>query len=137
MVLINIQEIAAMSIEHPLCKLVAYATPLALALISQPAFAHAHLKSEVPAAKSVVSAAPSVIKLKFSEGVEPKFSGVSISGPKNVPVKLSQPTVDPQDNSRLLISVQGPMPAGQYRVNWHAVSVDGHKTKGDYSFSLK
>ncbi|MDU5691430.1 MAG: copper resistance protein CopC, partial [Citrobacter freundii] len=27
--------------------------------------------------------------------------------------------------------------AGKYTVDWHVVSVDGHKTKGQYTFSVK
>jgi methionine-rich copper-binding protein CopC len=27
--------------------------------------------------------------------------------------------------------------AGTYQVDWHVVSVDGHKTKGSYHFSVK
>ncbi|MCK3828239.1 hypothetical protein E3O56_22800 [Pseudomonas sp. W2Aug9] len=42
-------------------------------------FAHAHLKSETPAADSTVSA-PQELRLVFSEGVEAKFTKVTITG---------------------------------------------------------
>ncbi|MBN0856945.1 copper resistance protein CopC, partial [Pseudomonas aeruginosa] len=29
------------------------------------------------------------------------------------------------------------LPPGEYTVAWHVVSVDGHKTKGQYTFSVK
>ncbi len=109
----------------------------ASALMAQPAFAHAHLEAQVPAAGATVSAAPQAIELKFSEGVEPKFSGIVLTGAKHAPVKLGAPKVDSKDNARLIIPVDGLMPAGSYRVNWHAVSVDGHKTKGEYTFNVK
>lgn len=42
------------------------------------AFAHAHLKSETPAADTTVSA-PKELRLVFSEGVEAQFTQVKIS----------------------------------------------------------
>jgi len=110
--------------------------PLAL-LIAPAAFAHAHLKSQMPAADSVAAAAPKTIELHFSEGVEPAFTGISLKGPGAAAVKLGKPAVDAHDKAVLRVPVQGPMPAGRYVVDWHAVAVDGHKTKGQYSFSVK
>ncbi|MBV6307239.1 copper homeostasis periplasmic binding protein CopC [Candidimonas humi] len=110
---------------------------LPLAMLAAPAaFAHAHLKSQVPAADSVAAAAPKTIELHFSEGVEPAFTGISMQGP-GAAVKLGKPAVDAHDKAVLRVPVQGAMPAGRYVVNWHAVAVDGHKTKGQYSFSVK
>ncbi|TAL85902.1 MAG: hypothetical protein EPN46_03355 [Candidimonas sp.] len=107
------------------------------ALMAQPAFAHAHLKSETPVAGATVNAAPKAIELKFSEGIEPEFSGIALAGAKHAPVQLGAPMVDSKDNTRLIVAVRGMMPAGSYQVSWHAVSVDGHKTKGKYTFSVK
>ena len=116
----------------------AAASILPLAMLAAPAaFAHAHLKSQVPAADSVAAAAPNTIELHFSEGVEPAFTGISLQGPGNAAVKLGKPAVDAHDKALLRVPVQGPMPAGRYVVDWHAVAVDGHKTKGQYSFSVK
>jgi len=30
-----------------------------------------------------------------------------------------------------------PLPAGTYRVKWHVVSVDTHRTQGDFKFTVK
>ena len=29
-----------------------------------------------------------------------------------------------------------PLPPGTYKVNWHVLSVDTHKTEGSYSFTV-
>jgi methionine-rich copper-binding protein CopC len=51
------------------------------ALATAPAvFAHAHLKNQYPAANAEVTAAPQALTLNFSEGIEPKFSGVTLTG---------------------------------------------------------
>jgi copper resistance protein C len=53
---------------------------LAFALVATQAFAHAQLEKATPAVGGTVGG-PSEIRLEFSEGVEPKFSKVSLSGP--------------------------------------------------------
>ncbi|EFF0775469.1 hypothetical protein CCF12_004236, partial [Escherichia albertii] len=42
-----------------------------------------------------------------------------------------------QDKNQLIIPLADPLKPGTYTVNWHVVSVDGHKTKGQYTFSVK
>ena len=44
--------------------------------------------------------------------------------------------VDPS-NSVLLEVGLPPLPAGTYRVIWNVVARDGHRTTGDYSFTIK
>ena len=53
---------------------------LAFALIASQAFAHAQLEKASPPVGGTVASA-SEIRLTFSEGVEPKFSKVSVTGP--------------------------------------------------------
>jgi len=110
---------------------------LAAGLISQQAFAHAHLKSETPAADSQVSVAPGELTLGFSEGVEPNFSKVEVSGPDNKAVKTGEFKLATNDNTQVLISLPVPLTSGKYVVSWHVVSVDGHKTQGKYTFTVK
>ncbi|TCT06998.1 CopC domain-containing protein YobA [Paralcaligenes ureilyticus] len=126
-----------MSFVRPISKLGSAVLLAASALVAQPALAHAHLEAQIPAAGSTINAVPKAIELKFSEGVEPKFSGIVLAGAKHAPVQLGAPTVDSKDDTRLIIPVGGLMPAGSYQVSWHAVSVDGHKTKGEYTFNVK
>ncbi|WP_313160064.1 copper resistance protein CopC, partial [Mixta calida] len=43
----------------------------------------------------------------------------------------------PQQHNQLIVPLEKPLPGGSYQVNWHVLSVDGHKTKGSYTFSVK
>jgi methionine-rich copper-binding protein CopC len=92
-------------------------------------FAHAHLKSQTPAADSTV-AAPTELRLVFSEGVEAAFTKVTISKDgATVAVKpghRGQRQEDPGGHT-------GCATPGAYKVEWHAVSVDTHKSEGAYS----
>jgi len=44
--------------------------------------------------------------------------------------------VDAQDNTILEVSLPS-LPAGKYHVYWVAVSVDTHRTEGDFSFTIE
>lgn len=109
---------------------------LFVGLSSQQALAHAHLKVQTPAADATVSSAPKVLTLNFSEGIEPNFSGVKVTGPDNAVVKTGKLDLDPSNNTQINVPIESDLAAGKYQVNWHVVSVDGHKTKGQYSFTV-
>jgi len=98
------------------------------------AFAHAHLKSETPAKDSTVSA-PGELRLVFSEGVEAALTKVEVSSAANK-VTLKSIATDPSDKKILIVTPNAPLPAGEYKVEWHAVSVDTHKSEGHYSFKV-
>ncbi len=109
---------------------------IAALMISPSVFAHAHLQQQQPAADSQVSA-PSQITLNFSEGVEPGFSGVAVTGTGKKPVEVGTVSVAKDNDRQLVAPLAAPLASGQYQVQWHVVSVDGHKTQGSYHFSVK
>jgi methionine-rich copper-binding protein CopC len=103
------------------------------------ALAHAHLESQSPAADSEVTA-PKELRLKFSEGVEDTFSKVSISrerpGDSTEVVATQTIAADPADKKVLIVTPAVPLAPGKYKVEWHAVSVDTHKSEGVYRFEV-
>lgn len=115
-------------------KLLLIAATASMALAGQ-AFAHAHLKSSVPAADSSVKQAPSELDLSFSEGLNLKFSGVTVTGPDKKAVKTGSATLMDGD-ATLMVPVSDKLAPGKYTVQWHALSTDGHKTNGSYSFTV-
>lgn len=100
------------------------------------ALAHAHLIQQSPAADTTVAVAPQALTLRFSEGVEPKFSGVSVTNDKQQIVKTGA-IARSEDKMQLVVPLETPLAAGVWQVEWHVVSVDGHKTKGNYRFTIK
>lgn len=121
---------------NSLSKLVCMAAIVTVAY-STAVLAHAHLKSSVPAADATVSATPTSLRLRFTEGVEVKFSGVKVSGPGQGKVKLGHAMLAPGSDDTLEVPISGAMPAGEYTVRWHILSKDGHKSKGSYTFTIK
>jgi methionine-rich copper-binding protein CopC len=101
-----------------------------------PAWAHAHLKQASPAVDGTVKASPAEIRLHFSEDVEPHFSTIALATAEGKPLKLEHPATAPGDSKTLFSKVPETLSAGTYRVTWHAVSVDTHKTQGSFTFTV-
>ena len=106
-------------------------------LVSTAAFAHAHLQQQTPAADSTVAASPESLTLSFSEGIETAFSAVTLTGPQQKAVATGKLTRSDSNKAQLIVPLTQPLAAGEYTVDWHVVSVDGHKTKGQYHFTVK
>ena len=99
--------------------------------------AHAHLQQQIPTAGAQLSASPQTLTLSFSEGIEPAFSGVTVTGPQQHAVATGKLTRSADNPAEVTLPLAEALPPGEYTVAWHVVSVDGHKTKGQYTFSVK
>lgn len=112
---------------------------LALALsagLTGRAAAHAHLQAARPAMGASVASAPTELGLDFSEAVNPAFSGATVTAPGGGAVPLGKPRSGPQGARTLVLPVDGTLAPGAYRVDWHALAIDGHKTTGTYGFTI-
>jgi len=96
-----------------------------------PAFAHAFLNHADPGAGAHLAKAPAAVRLDFSEALEPTFSGASVSNAGGHDF-VSATKV----SGRTITVTLGPLKPGSYKVRWHAVSVDTHRTQGAYSFTV-
>jgi methionine-rich copper-binding protein CopC len=112
------------------------ASSVAFSLAASAAYAHALLERSVPPVGGAVSS-PSEIRLEFSEGVEPKFSGLTLTAQGGMAQPLGAAGVDASDNKALIVKVLKTLAPGVYTVNWHAVSVDTHHTQGSFQFTVK
>ncbi|NTJ68118.1 copper homeostasis periplasmic binding protein CopC [Agrobacterium rhizogenes] len=118
----------------PIKKLLLAAAAISTAFAGQ-AMAHAHLTSAVPAADGTVKTAPSELDLTFSEGLNLKFSGTKVTGPDKATVKTGEGMLMNRGTT-LMVPITDKLSAGKYTVEWHALSTDGHKTNGSYSFTI-
>jgi methionine-rich copper-binding protein CopC len=108
----------------------------AVAIAISPAYAHARLEKSTPAVGAAV-AAPSEIRLKFSEGVEPRFSHIALTAADGAAAPLGPARVEPGDPTTLVAPIAKTLAPGVYTVRWSAVSVDTHHTQGDFDFTVK
>jgi methionine-rich copper-binding protein CopC len=107
----------------------------AAALVSGTALAHAFLDHSVPPVGSTVATSPPAIRIFFTQPLEPAFSAIAITTADGRTVPTAAATVDPSDPTELVLALP-PLPPGRYTVTWHVVSVDTHRTEGDYSFEI-
>jgi copper resistance protein C len=100
------------------------------------ALAHSHLKKSVPEAGATIAAGASEVRLQFNEVVEPQFSRITVEFKGRLVV--SNPVAsDPGDKTTLIVKFAEPLQAGNYKVNWQAVSADTHKVKGSFTFQVR
>lgn len=104
--------------------------------VMSPVYAHATLQSSEPQAGSMLAKAPTRVRLKFNEALEPAFSKIKLTGPRNGDIPLAAATVDKADPTVLAAPLPA-LPAGEYHVLWSAMARDGHKVKGTITFKVK
>jgi methionine-rich copper-binding protein CopC len=98
-------------------------------------FAHAFLDTADPAVGATVRAAPPVVTLTFTEGLEPDFSSLTVEDESGQRVDLGDAHTSPGDATRFMVGLK-PLKPGSYKVLWRATSVDTHKTSGSYTFTV-
>ena len=109
---------------------------LAASLFSSAASAHPELLSAEPAAGAAAATSPKQIRITFTEAVIPQFSGAEVKDQAGKAIATGKATVDPANRKQLVVPVNEPLPPGDYKVEWHAVSDDTHRVKGSYTFSV-
>jgi methionine-rich copper-binding protein CopC len=107
---------------------------LALALSPATAHAHAYLDRASPRVGSTVKAAPSEVRMWFTQPLEPKFTSAQVRSSSGAVVGSGG--VDAADPKQIVIRVNG-LPAGSYKVFWKVLSVDTHRTEGSFGFQVK
>jgi copper resistance protein C len=98
--------------------------------------AHAYPHHADPKVGSTVSASPSQVRIWFDSDLEPAFSSIAVQGAGGAAVDEGHGRVDPSDPRLLEVSVPRLAP-GTYRVTWSVVARDGHRTSGDYEFTIR
>jgi methionine-rich copper-binding protein CopC len=107
-----------------------------LLVICGQARAHAFLDHADPKVGSVVTASPTVIKIWFTQEIEPDFSVIEVRDSQGNQVDKKDSHVDANDDKLLIVSLPA-LADGDYAVSWKVVSVDTHHTQGDFKFTIK
>jgi copper resistance protein C len=108
------------------------AATLCIALGTPAALAHTHLDHANPPVDGTLDTAPQDVVLSFTQNLEPAFSAVEVTDASGARVDQGKPDVSGSTMSVALKSL-GP---GTYHVHWHVLSVDTHKTEGNFTFTV-
>jgi copper transport protein len=102
-----------------------------MALLPASSFAHAHLLRSSPAENAVLDRSPPALTLAFAEPVT--LTAVSIESTQGVKAALKPLPSKPTAEASM------PLPQlalGHYKINWRAVSDDGHLMSGEIHFMV-
>lgn len=100
-----------------------------------PALAHAVPDRAEPEVGAVINKSPVHVRIWFDGVLEPLFSTLQVRNTSGEQVDRGDGHVDKSDPTLLEGSLP-PLPPGTYRVFWSVVTRDGHRTQGDYTFTL-
>ena len=120
----------------------AFAVLLSAASFALPAAAHPKLVETTPAAGATV-AAPAAVTLRFNEKLASRFTGADLvmAGMPGMadhkPAKMAAKVALGGDGQTLVVTPVKALPAGSYRVDWHAVAADTHRVKGTLDFTVR
>ena len=102
---------------------------------SAPALAHAHLDHAMPAPDSVQATPPKEVSIWFTEALEAKFSTIEVRDAKGTAVQAGKAVLAPDNTAQLRVPLKALTP-GTYKVIWRVLSVDTHRSKGEFSFRV-
>jgi methionine-rich copper-binding protein CopC len=103
-----------------------------LLLLCGVAGAHAFLEQAEPRVGSSTSTPPREVALRFTQDLEPAFSGASITDAAGRRVDMGDAVIRGNEMHVALRQIG----AGVYRVTWRVLSVDTHVTEGAFSFRV-
>jgi putative copper export protein/methionine-rich copper-binding protein CopC len=104
-----------------------------LAMQQPSAYAHAKLEGSTPAPGAQLSAAPTEIRLDFTEEVDPARLRVTFDNGAQL-IDLGAPFLDPVSPDVAVIPIVGPVPNGNVGFSWRSVGDDGHVIDGRVDF---
>ena len=108
---------------------------LTLLLVAAPAWGHAFPDHSEPRVGWTVHTPPSRVRIWFDGAIEPIFSTITVLNAEKQRVDNGDGRVDPSDNTILEVNLPL-LPPGRYRVYWSVVARDGHRTEGDFPFTV-
>jgi methionine-rich copper-binding protein CopC len=109
---------------------------LAAAGFATGVLAHALLDHASPGVGARVAASPAEIAISFSQQIVAGFSGATLAAADGGLVPLGKAAVAADDPRTIHMPVGRALKPGTYVVEWHAVSVDTHRSSGSYRFTV-
>jgi methionine-rich copper-binding protein CopC len=119
-----------------LMTLIAVLSTAYLCVSPEASWGHAFPDHSDPRVGSTISISPAQVRIWFDSDLEAAFSTLMVHNADGKMIDKRDSRVDPADPKLLQISLP-PLPPGTYLVIWNVVSRDGHRTNGQFSFTIK
>ena len=116
-----------------LCRILFFC--LVVLLSASRVSAHAFLEHSDPPVGGKVHSAPAAVRIWFTEAIESAFSSIQVFDGTGKQVDKKDTHLDPSNRSLLQVSLPRLGP-GSHKVVWRIVSVDTHRTNGDFTFQI-
>jgi methionine-rich copper-binding protein CopC len=100
------------------------------------AWGHAFPDRSDPRVGAALSASPDHVRIWFDGALEPVFSTVRVQNASGQQIDKGDGHVDAADATLLEVRLP-PLAPGTYRVIWSVVARDGHRTEGDFNFTIR
>src|SRR5271157_1566668 len=97
---------------------------------------HAFPDHSEPRVGSTITASPVRVRIWFDGELEPVFCTINVKDMSGKKVDKGDGHVSPSDPTLLEASLP-PLSPGNYQVVWSVVARDGHRTAGNYLFTIK
>jgi methionine-rich copper-binding protein CopC len=102
-------------------------------LSALPLNGHAVLRESIPRLHSFVSGPDIQIRLRFNSRIDAAHSHVVLSGTS----RRQQVELAAQDAPDTLAGQAKHVVAGEYRIEWQVLAIDGHITRGEVPFTVQ
>jgi methionine-rich copper-binding protein CopC len=102
-----------------------------------PLSAHSHvdIREKSPKENEVLDTSPEKVIISFYGSAEPTFSKIEVFDQDDQKVSLKSSVL--KDGTVMEAGFSKKLTKGEYTVKWLCVSMDGHKMKGSYKFTVK
>ena len=120
---------------HPLKAIITLCSVMLVCLEPWHAWGHAFPQRAEPPVGAMVAVSPPRVRIWFDGALEPVFSRLHVQTASGQRIDQGDGQVHPTDATLLEVHLP-PLPLGTYRVLWSVVARDGHRTEGDYTFTV-
>ena len=100
------------------------------------AAAHGRLKGSSPQANAHLSAAPTEVRLTFTERAEMALTTVRLLGPQGGVILLEPLVVADSAGLSVMAPIAGALGEGVHTVEWQTAGRDGHPVRGTFQFVI-
>lgn len=108
---------------------------IGLLLTATSAWGHSFPDHSEPRVGWTVNKPPAQVRIWFDVPIEPIFSTIKVVDTNGQQVDKRDGRVNPAERTVLEVSLPA-LPPGKYRVFWNVISIDTHRTEGDYPFTI-